>query len=68
MLADVIEGQGNLKVVLDLHDVSGIDGPSVEAFAAAVEAATQLGGDVTFAGTTSAQAQEAYDALLSSAE
>jgi anti-anti-sigma factor len=49
VLADLIEGQGNLKVVLDVHDVSGIDGSSLGALAAAVEAATKLGGDLTFA-------------------
>ena len=61
VLADLIEGQGNLKVVLDVHDVSGIDGSSLEALAAAVEAATQLGGDLTFAdpNETSIKALEA---------
>jgi len=61
VLADLIEGQGNLKVVLDVHDVSGIDGSSVQALVAAVEAATQMGGELTFAdpNETSIKALEA---------
>lgn len=49
VLADLIEGQGNLKVVLDVHDVSGIDGSSLQALVGAVDAAAQLGGELTFA-------------------
>jgi len=61
VLADLIEGQGNLKVVLDVHDVSGIDGSSVQALVAAVEAAAQMGGELTFAdpNETSIKALEA---------
>lgn len=49
VLGDLIEGQGNLKVVLDVHDVSGIDGSSLQALVGAVDAAAQLGGELTFA-------------------
>ena len=61
VLADLIEGQGNLKVVLDLHDVSGIDRSSLQALVAAVDAAAQLGGELTFAdpNETSIKALEA---------
>lgn len=49
VLVDLIEGQGNLKVVLDASDVSGLDRSSLAVLAAAVDAAALLGGELTFA-------------------
>lgn len=49
VLVDLIEGQGNLKVVLDVRDVSGFDRLSLEVLVAAAAAAAQLGGQLTFA-------------------
>jgi anti-anti-sigma factor len=49
VLVDLIEGQGNLKVVVDFRDVSGLDPSSLEVLVAATAAAAQRGGQLTFA-------------------
>lgn len=49
VLVDLIEGQGNLKVVLDVRDVSGLDRSSLQVLVAATDAAARLGGELTFA-------------------
>lgn len=49
VLGDLIEGQGNLKVVLDAHDVSGLSPSSLDVLVAATDAASQIGGELTFA-------------------
>jgi len=49
VLVDLIEGQGNLKVVLDVRDVSGLGPSSLEVLVAAAAAAANIGGELTFA-------------------
>ncbi|MGH9149464.1 MAG: STAS domain-containing protein [Acidimicrobiales bacterium] len=44
VLADLIDGQGNLAVVVDLRDAGGPDPAAVGVFAAAAENATRRGG------------------------
>jgi anti-anti-sigma factor len=48
VLVDLIEGQGNMKVVMDVRDVSGFSPSSLEVLVAATDAAAQLGGELTF--------------------
>lgn len=49
VLVDLIEGQGNLEVVLDLRDVAAVDPSSVQVLVAAAAAAADRGGELTFA-------------------
>lgn len=46
LLADLIEFQGNLSVVVDLHDATASDGASAQVFADAAEWAARRGGSV----------------------
>ncbi len=43
VLGDIIDGQGNLAVVVDLHDASAVDGSGLSVFATAAEQATERG-------------------------
>ena len=68
VLVDLIEGQGNLKVVVDLRDVSGLGPSSLEVLVAATDAAVRLGGELTFAdpsdaGSTALEAVGLSDAI-----
>ena len=47
MLTDLIDGQGNLSVIVDLHDVTATDAASVSVFADAAERAGRHGGVIT---------------------
>ncbi len=49
ILADLIDGQGNLSLVVDLHDATASDPDSLSVFVEAVERARQRGGTVTLA-------------------
>jgi anti-anti-sigma factor len=49
VLVDLIEGQGNLRVVLDVRDVSGLGPSSLKVLVAATGVAARLGGQLTFA-------------------
>ena len=44
VLADLIDGQGNLSVVVDLHDATAVDADSLSVFAEAAERAHRRGG------------------------
>ncbi|HET7486550.1 MAG TPA: STAS domain-containing protein [Acidimicrobiales bacterium] len=48
VLVDLIEGQGNLRVVVDLHAASVVDPSIVEVLVAASASATRRGGELTF--------------------
>ncbi len=43
VLADIIDGQGNLDVVVDLHDATAADASGLSMFAVAAEQATERG-------------------------
>lgn len=47
MLTDLIDGQGNLSVIVDLHDATATDAASVSVFADAAERAGRHGGVIT---------------------
>ncbi len=49
ILADLIDGQGNLSLVVDLHDATTSDPDSLSVFVEAAERARQRGGSVTLA-------------------
>jgi anti-anti-sigma factor len=49
VLADLIEGQGNLTVVVDLHDVPAVDAAGLAVLVASAEAAAGRGGNLTLA-------------------
>lgn len=49
LLIDLIDFQGNLSVVVDLHDATASDGASAQVFADAAERATRRGGSVALA-------------------
>lgn len=49
VLVDLIENQGNLKVVLDVRDVPGLAPSSLAVLVAATDAAARVGGELTFA-------------------
>lgn len=54
VLDDLIDGQGNLAVVLDLRDVGRIDCSGVEAVAVAVRRIARRGGELALAGAVPA--------------
>ncbi len=56
VLVDLIEDQGNLKVVLDARDVVGLGPSSLEVLVAAADAEARLGGELTFADPSEAGA------------
>ncbi len=56
LLVDLIEDQGNLKVVLDVRDVDGLGASGLEVLVAAADAESRLGGELTFAGPALADA------------
>lgn len=47
VLADLIDGQGNLSLLVDLHDATAADGQTVAVFADAAERARRHGGVIT---------------------
>ena len=49
ILADLIDGQGNLSLVVDLHDATAADADSLSVFVEAAERARRRGGTVTLA-------------------
>lgn len=53
-LRDLIEGQGNLAVIVDLRDVRRIDGSGSDVLAAAAERIAGRGGELRLGGPTSA--------------
>jgi anti-sigma B factor antagonist len=49
VLADLIEGQGNMNVVVDLHDVGWVDPSSLGVLVASAASAARRGGGLTLA-------------------
>ncbi|MGH9156921.1 MAG: STAS domain-containing protein [Acidimicrobiales bacterium] len=47
VLADLIDGQGNLAVMIDLHDASAVDASGVSVLASAAERARRRGGNLS---------------------
>lgn len=47
VLADLIDGQGNLSLLVDLHDATAIDPDGVSVFADAAERVNRRGGAIT---------------------
>ena len=47
VLADIIDGQGNLAVVVDLHDATAIDASGLTVFATAAALASRRGASLT---------------------
>jgi len=47
ILTDLIDGQGNLSLIVDLHDATATDAASVSVFADAAERAGRHGGVIT---------------------
>ena len=47
VLADLIDGQGNLSVLVDLHDATAVDGHRLSVFAHAAEQARRRGGAIS---------------------
>lgn len=52
VLGDIIDGQGNLAVVVDLHDVGWIDSAGVDVLAAAAASIASRGGELLLGGPT----------------
>lgn len=52
VLHDLIEGQGNLAVVVDLRDLHGIAGSGVDVLAAAAGTIAKRGGELRLGGPT----------------
>lgn len=52
VLRDLIDGQGNLAVVVDLRDVCQIDGPGVEILGSAAARIAVRGGELRLGGPT----------------
>lgn len=50
VLGDIIDGQGNLAVVVDLHDVGWIEGAGVDVLAAAAASIASHGGELLLGG------------------
>ncbi|MFN2506117.1 MAG: STAS domain-containing protein [Acidimicrobiales bacterium] len=59
VLRDLIDGQGNLAVVVDLGNVCRIDGSGVDVLASAADRIATRGGELRLGGPTGA----AFDAL-----
>lgn len=49
VLVDLIEGQGNLRVVVDVHDMAVADPSSLDVLVAAAASAARRGGQLSFA-------------------
>lgn len=60
VLDDLIDGQGNLAMVVDLRDVSWIDGAGMHVLASAMERIETRGGELRLGGPSAAMA----DALV----
>lgn len=57
VLDDLIDGQGNLAMVVDLRDVHWIDGAGVRVLASAAARIESRGGELRLGGPTGAMAQ-----------
>lgn len=57
VLADLIEGQGNLRVVVDVGDMAVVDPSCLGVLVAAADSAAGRGGEVTFAHPTDSVAR-----------
>jgi anti-anti-sigma factor len=49
VLSDLLEGQGNLRVFVDLHDMTVADASGLADLVASAATAARLGGELTFA-------------------